>query len=169
MRVLLVSILFIPYLISLSLSIENLPKFSGNSFTRTDSVADTLVKMERTTCYGTCPSYTLRILEDGKVIFNGRKFVDHKGMAEREMSQKNLKQLIQEIYDSKFMEIPSDPKCESRYTDMPSVFLTIALDGEQNSVTHYHGCKGFRYEEKLYHLEEAIDRLANAGQWIGKS
>lgn len=167
MRALLVSLLFIPYLISLSLSTEDLPKSSGNSFTGIDTVeVDTLVKMERTLCYGTCPSYTLTILEDGKVTFNGREFVDHKGKATREMSQKNLKQLIQEIHNSQFMEMPSNPECESRMTDHPSVFITVEIEDERNSLTHYLGCKGFEHEEELYKLEAAIDSLAETNKWI---
>jgi hypothetical protein len=147
-------------------------KFSNPAFlskTAEFSPADTLDRMERTGCFGTCPSYTLSILEDGKVTFNGREFVKHKGEATRVMSQENLDTLVQKIRESHFMDLPSNPECESRYTDHSSVFLTITLDDERNSITHYLGCKGFQYEEELYDLEEAIDSLANTQQWIGES
>lgn len=130
------------------------------------STPDTLVQMERTICFGTCPSYTLLILEDGKVRFNGREFVRYKGEASGEMSHNNLEALVQKIKDSHFMEIPSNPDCRTRYTDHSSVFLTIKLDDNRNSITHYLGCKGFQYEKNLYELEEAIDSLSGANQWI---
>ncbi|MDZ7719268.1 MAG: DUF6438 domain-containing protein [Balneolaceae bacterium] len=130
------------------------------------STADTLVQMERTVCFGTCPAYTLSILKDGKVTFNGREFVDHKGIATGQMSQKNLDVLIQRIRESHFMDVPSSPECESRYTDHSSVFLTVKLEDERNSVSHYLGCKGFQYEGELYELEEAIDSLAGVDKWV---
>ena len=138
------------------------PEFSSGDF----SEADTLVQMERTICFGTCPSYTLSILDDGKVTFNGRDFVDHQGEATGMMSQDKLDQLKREIRESHFMEIPANPECESRYTDHSSVYLTIRLENKEHSVNHYQGCKGFQYEEELYDLEEAIDSLSGTDRWI---
>lgn len=82
------------------------------------------------------------------------------------MSQEDLDALVQKIRDSNFMDIPSNPDCETRYTDHSSVFLTIEVDDKRNSITHYLGCKGFQYENELYKLEEAIDSLSGAKQWI---
>lgn len=168
MRVLLASILLIPYLISLSLNTETRLDSSRTSFVKVETEqSDTLVKMERTVCFGTCPSYTLYIQENGKVTFIGKEFVEHKGMAMGEMSKEKIHLLIETIRESHFMEVASNPECKSRYTDMPSVFLTIEVEGEQNSVSHYHGCKGFRFEKQLYDLETAIDSLAGTEKWIG--
>lgn len=167
MRSIIAAILFIPYLFSLSLitnpelNSRNTPGYQSDSIQ-----ADTLVHMERTVCFGTCPSYSLSIESNGNVTFNGKQFVEHTGMATGEMSRENLDQLIQKIEYSHFMTMPTDPECESRFTDMPSVLLTIQMDGERNSLTHYHGCKGFEYEEELYQLEEAIDSLAATEKWI---
>lgn len=170
MRILLTSILLIPFMISLSLNFETkLDSFSKFIVEAGSFKSDTLVKMERTVCFGTCPSYILSIQKNGKVTFNGKEFVEHKGVATGEITKDKLDQLIQEIHESHFMEMPSNPECESRYTDMPSVFLTIELNGERNTVNHYHGCKGFQFEQDLYELEEAIDSLANTQQWIGES
>lgn len=138
----------------------------SESISRDFSEADTLVQMERTICFGTCPSYTLSILENGKITFNGRDFVEHQGEATGMMSQENLDQLKRTIRESHFMDIPANPECKTQYTDHSSVFLTIQLDEKQHSITHYQGCKGFQYEEELYDLEEAIDSLAGTDRWI---
>lgn len=130
------------------------------------SSPDTLVQMERTVCFGTCPSYTLSILEDGKITFHGREFVAHEGEATGMMTQEKLDQLKRTIRESHFMDIASNPECESRYTDHPSVFLTIRLDDKKHRINHYQGCKGFQYEEELYDLEEAIDSLSGTEKWI---
>ncbi|NBC65268.1 MAG: hypothetical protein GVY07_06335 [Bacteroidetes bacterium] len=127
---------------------------------------DTLVQMERTVCYGTCPSYTLSILDDGKITFVGRDFVAYQGEVTGMMSQENLEELRNRIRQSHFMEIPANPTCESRYTDHSSVYLTIQLDDIKHSVNHYQGCKGFQFEEDLYRLEEAIDSLSGTERWI---
>lgn len=127
---------------------------------------DTLIEMERTICYGTCPSYTLTIQGNGTVIFDGKQFVSHTGPAEDKISNDKLNDLVQLIREIDFMTIPSNPECESWMTDHPSVFLTIEIDGQRNSVTHYHGCKGFKQEEDLFKLEEAVDSLSGARRWI---
>jgi hypothetical protein len=167
MRELLVSILFIPYIISLLLTNGGFTESPNKSFTKMESVSsDTIVKMERTVCFGTCPSYTLSIQKNGRVTFYGKEFVEHKGMATGQIPQDSLDKLIQKIKESHFFETPSDPECESRYTDMPSVYLTIRLDDDEHSVAHYHGCKGFMYETELYELEEAVDSIAGTKKWI---
>lgn len=167
MRTLLASILFIPYIVSFSFSNDGSVDSSNSFFDKTaSSTLDTLVQMERTICFGTCPAYTLTIHKNGEVTFNGKEFVEYKEIATGEMSQEKLDNLIEKINDSPFMEMPSSPECETQYTDMPSVFLTIKLDGKRNSLSHYHGCKGFEHEEELYDLEEAIDSLAGVKKWI---
>lgn len=159
------TILYVGNLISGS---EEIPHHSDHLSIIFDEVAspDTLIKMERTICYGTCPSYTLSILENGKVNFNGREYVAHEGEATGMMSQENLDELTKMIRQSHFMEIPSNPECKSRMTDHPSIFLTIRLDDKQHGITHYQGCKGFQYEEELYDLEESIDSLSGAEKWV---
>lgn len=132
------------------------------------SASDTLIKMERTLCYGFCPAYELIIQENGKITFVGKEHVAHKGRAEDEMPQENMDNLMQAVRESYFMEIPSNPDCKTRMTDLPSVFLTIEIDGRRHYVNHYHGCKGFKYEGELYDLEEKIDSLAGVGRWVEK-
>lgn len=155
---------FIPLLFAfLSSSDAHLDNTVAESFS-----ADTLIQMERTVCFGTCPSYEVTIHGNGKVIFEGKEFVDHKGTAEGEISQKNLNQLLELIKEIDFMRIPSDPDCESWATDHPSVFLTIEIGDERNGITHYKGCRGFAHEEELYKLEVAIDSLSGAERWIGE-
>lgn len=127
---------------------------------------DTLVKMERTVCFGTCPAYEVLIFKNGRVEFTGKEFVAHEGSAEGEIPRGNIDALIERIQESSFMKLPSKPDCESRMTDHPSVFLTIKIDNQRNSVTHYHGCKGFEYEDKLYDLETSIDSLAGVKKWV---
>lgn len=160
-------------LVPLFFFIANFPltthKTPQNSFTREKmeiAATDTLVKMERTICYGFCPAYELIIQENGKVTFIGKSHVAHEGRAEGEISDEDLTHLIEAVQKSHFMEMPSSPECESRMTDHPSVFLTIQIDGKRHSINHYHGCKGFEYEEELYDLEEKIDSLAGVDKWV---
>lgn len=130
------------------------------------SSSDTLIKMERTICFGFCPAYELIIQKNGKITFTGKEHVAHKGMAEGEMSQEHIEKLTRILRESHFMKIPSKPECKTRMTDHPSVFLTIELDGKRHSITHYHGCKGFEHEDELYDLEEKIDSLAGVDRWV---
>lgn len=166
-KLLLTFLCLIPLIVFCQVKLSNVSMENEVQTMMPDNVAaDTLIEMERTICYGTCPSYTLRIQGNGKVIFNGKEFVAHKGRAVDQISRENFNKLIQLANDIDFMSIPTQPECESWMTDHSSVFLTVKIDGESNSVTHYLGCRGFDHEEGLYRFEEAIDSLSGAHRWI---
>lgn len=130
--------------------------------------SDTLIHMQRTACFGFCPVYELKITKNGNVTFIGKQHVKHTGQSESQLSEENLDQMFQKIKESHFWEIPANPECESRMTDMPSVYLTIKMAGKRHHVNHYHGCRGFEYEKELTKLENAIDSLAGVEKWVGE-
>jgi len=132
---------------------------------------DTLITLERTVCYGMCPSYKVTISADGAILFEGRRFVKKVGTAESMISQEQLRGLIERFDKINFFglrnryEEPGDG-CEGFVTDNPSANTSIRINGKSKSVRHYYGCTGIEVLDELTKLEQAIDDAANTSQWI---
>jgi Domain of unknown function (DUF6438) len=59
--------------------------------------SETVITLERTTCFGTCPSYKLSILRDGTVNYEGREYVRVKGTAHSKIDSTAVNALIREF------------------------------------------------------------------------
>jgi hypothetical protein len=132
---------------------------------------DTLITLERTVCYGMCPSYKVTISADGAVVFEGRRFVKNVGTAESTISQEKLLELIDRFDKMNYFALRNryqDPEdgCEGFVTDHPTANTSIRINGKAKSVRHYYGCTGIAVLDKLTKLEQAIDDAVNTAQWI---
>lgn len=132
---------------------------------------DTLITLERTVCYGTCPSYKLTISADGSVLFEGRQFVKKVGTAESTISQEGLRELIERFQKINYFHLrnryeDSGDGCEGAVSDGPSAITSIRINGKSKSVRHYYGCRGIDVLAELTKLEQAIDDAVNTAQWI---
>ncbi len=133
--------------------------------------ADTLATLERTPCFGTCPSYTLAVLEDGTVRYQGRQFVAREGYAEKEISPEQVEQLVEAFREAGYFDLEnsyvSGAECgQTVMSDMPTAITSLRADGKSKRVRHYHGCTGFPAEERLTALENAIDEIAGTRAWV---
>lgn len=132
---------------------------------------DTLITLERTPCYGTCPSYKLTISADGSVLFEGRRFVKKIGTAESRISQEALRELTERFDKINYFDLrnrydnPGDG-CKDWTTDGPSAITSITINGKSKSVRHYYGCRGIEVLVELKKIEQAIDDAVNTAQWI---
>jgi len=147
--------------------------------------ADTLITLQRTGCYGFCPSYTLTIAADGAVVFNATSYWAGTGKSSRlkesgpimsEISQERIRQLINAFERANYFSLQDSYKdsegCPGGMaTDMPSAYTSIQINGRRKSISHYYGCmdKGegmFGYPRQLTELESKIDEIVNTKQWM---
>lgn len=132
---------------------------------------DLLIKLERTRCYGFCPSYVLTISASGKVAYEGRASVKVIGSAESSISQEKLRELIRAFENVGYFklqdkyETPEDG-CKDWVTDGPTAISSLTANGRTKSVRHYSGCRGIAVLAELQKLEQEIDDAANVAQWI---
>ena len=147
--------------------------FTSPSTQRPDSIAQSDAKLEitleRTGCYGTCPSYVVTLKGDGNVEYEGRDNVKMKGRQHGTVKTEVLKSLIDEFERAGFMTITEDyshEKCKCGFcTDMPSAITRLSKNGAAHTVNHYYGCRCA--PRTLFSLEAAIDKAANVEQWTG--
>jgi hypothetical protein len=137
---------------------------------------DASISLERTGCYGRCPSYTVTIHADGLVTFEGVAFVDTKGHAEARISPADVQRLFDTMVESCFSELAN----EYFYpvTDNPWANTTLTADGHTKRVRHYLGDAAFPPGDRpsegycwapaaLGVIESEIDRVAGTPRWIG--
>jgi Domain of unknown function (DUF6438) len=143
------------------------PKLDLSSVTDSD-LRTMIVHFERTTCFGTCPAYTITISGDGRLEYNGKLHVTEKGLREGHLETDQVKSLLKEFTTAKFLAISEDyseKNCKRYCTDMATVVTELSVKGTSHRVKHYYGCGGA--PKALFDLESAIDKLANVERWIG--
>jgi hypothetical protein len=127
------------------------------------------ITMERTPCYGDCPSYVLTIKGNGTVQYVGRDNVSIKGTRQGTIKLEAIRSLMSEFARAGFLSISNDystVSCKCGFcTDMPTAITTLQVKDTNHSLTHYYGCRcAPRF---LFGLETAIDKSANVEQWTG--
>lgn len=81
------------------------------------------VLMGRSACFGTCPSYTIEIFETGVVRYEGKSFVDFKGLYEKNISKNDAVNFLNE-----FAAIRPDTLqylYKQRIADLPGFYFFI--------------------------------------------
>lgn len=131
---------------------------------------DTLATLERTMCFGTCPSYKLAIYTDGTVEYEGRDYVAVEGRDSTEISQEALQQLVEAFQEADYFSFRnnyvSGEVCREYMTDLPTAITSFRHEGREKKVTHYHGCRGFEGQQRLTALEKKIDEIVGTERWI---
>ena len=153
--------------------------------TQTNPVpADTFISLERTGCYGTCPSYTLAISADGTTIFtgsyvatvNGTDEWKKSGVIKSHVTEEQIRQLVSEFDRANYFSLQDRYRdardgCPTRATDMSSAYTSFQINGRKKSIEHYLGCVYdggdlSTYPKELFALENSIDRIVNTKQWL---
>ncbi len=135
------------------------------------SNGDDLITLARTACFGTCPIYTVTISSDGRVVFNGERFVKITGPAEGRIDKAAFRDLVREFEKLDYFSLPDGftpgtKFCPGMVTDMPSANTSLRLNGRTKRVAHYHGCGNSDVLAKLTALESKIDEVAETQKWI---
>lgn len=158
--------------ITLLVTFAALPNSGSASRSQSSDIpSDLSITLERTRCYGFCPSYVLKISADGKVAYEGRASVKLVGSAESSISQEKLRELIRAFEKIDYFnlqaayETPNDG-CKDWVTDGPTAIVSLTINGRSRSLRHYSGCRGVALLAELEKLEQAIDDAANTQQWI---
>ena len=137
------------------------PKTSTENNSK-EELKEPLLIMERTACLWQCPIYTLSIYESGKVIYEGKEFVNIKGKKIISLNSKQLEELNSEIRRANIYSLKDN--YVGGPTDAPSVIITIIINGRKKTINHYLGSPDAPKE--LTDLEEKVDIIVNSVQWI---
>jgi Domain of unknown function (DUF6438) len=135
-----------------------------------DVPSDTLITLTRTDCFGGCPTYTLSINAEGKVLFDGRKDVKQTGEVESRISHEKLKELIAAFKKINYFDLQwrydHGIACPQFSYDSPAAITSLTLNGKKKTIHHANGCTGSKELAQLTWLEGKIDEAVKVDQWL---
>lgn len=137
--------------------------FSGSNQQPVD--ATTVITLDRTECFGTCPSYSLTIRGDGTVAYQGRRFVKVVGAASTQILVSAVQALVDEMVQADYFNLSVPATCaQGIMSDAPTATTSLTLAGRSHSVEDYHGnpCA----PAALPGIEDRIDEAAGSSQWV---
>jgi Family of unknown function (DUF6174)/Domain of unknown function (DUF6438) len=143
---------------ALPTNLPSLPQINQNIPNQRRSI----ITLERTACFGACPIYKLTIFGDGKVVYEGERFVKITGKRTAKISQKAVKELISDFEKINYFSLQNS--YQGGPTDLPSAITSFNTGRKQKTVSHYLGSPNAPKE--LTELENKIDTVVNSQQWI---
>lgn len=124
-----------------------------------------ILTLERTACFGACPMYKLTVYGNGKVVYEGKRFVKVTGTHTTTISQSAVRKLVAEFQRLQYFQLPDS--YTGGHTDAPSAITSLSMGKQQKTVNHYLASPNA--PAKLTALENKIDVVVNSNQWIGKA
>lgn len=96
------------------------------------SEAQQVLELTKTPCFGTCPSFTLKVYDNGLAVLDGKKYLKHIGLSHMMLSDKQMSMLMNRCDDAKLFSLKSD--YTERVMDLPTTTLTYIKDGKTKKI-----------------------------------
>jgi hypothetical protein len=137
------------------------------------AAASPTITLERTACYGTCPTYSVSVGPDLHVAFIGKEYVQSPGLSTSAISNEDYRRLRDAVRDVlKFRDSYASPhECGRAWaTDNPGLVLTVQDSSFTKRIDLNFGCRGEQVRgdvKALGEIGELIDEVLHTQQWIG--
>jgi len=133
-----------------------------------DIPQDSVIRLERTSCFGPCPIYSVAIDATGLVTYDGEMFVRAVGRQTGRIQRSLVAQLLAtaerigffEMRDA-YREIENPDGTRTSVTDLPTTIVAITLHGRSKRVENYLGAP-----DSLAAFERDIDAAAQTKRWV---
>lgn len=120
------------------------------------------VSLQRTTCYGSCPAYTVTLSGQG-VRYEGDRFDAVTGTHDALLEQGALRALAQRMLDAGWFGM--EDQYRANWTDNPTQIVTMTVNGQTKKVIDYVGIEA-GMPDAVRDIEYEIDRIAGSGRWV---
>jgi TonB family protein len=117
------------------------------------------VELSRSGCYGTCPSYKVRVSEDGNVSWGGGAFVAVRGEMHSTIAPEAAHAVIREFLSPNFWALCGG--YDASVTDNPTTQIEARIGGQSKKVWNYADSAP-EFERSL---EDTVDAAANTHLW----
>lgn len=121
------------------------------------------ITLERTSCFGTCPQYTVEIHGDGLVLFTGMRGVILQSKHRNSISRGNLSNLVVAIQKADYFSLKGEYR--ANVSDNPTYTTSISFDDQKKSITDYDG-RSVGMPHVVTELEDMIDQVSGTERWI---
>jgi TonB family protein len=112
----------------------------------------TYIKIERTPCYGRCPVYSLEIMSNGKIKYEGKRNVDKMGVYNYKVSPQKVKSLFAFIEKNKISSLKN--KYEQVATDLPRLHMAFIIAKKTKKIQNAEA--GPKYLEEIANRVDAV-------------
>lgn len=129
--------------------------------TNDNKYKNAIITLERAGC-DRCPAYKLTISGNGKVLYKGDKYVRVIGQQADTIDKEQIEKLVTAFNSADYFNLKDT--YEGSTTPGSVVTTSISIDGKKKVVKNYHTAPDS--PRQLTELENTIDELANAGQWL---
>ncbi len=120
--------------------------------------AGPVLTFERTPCNGTCPSYRMQVYADGRVAYEGGRFVPLTGQHDLKLPAATVSEMLNQAEIARFETF--DKQYLSGATDMPSTIVSIRQpDGTLKKVTAENNAPA-NVKSYFAYLTPQFDQLA---------
>jgi hypothetical protein len=125
-----------------------------------DARPNDFVELQRTTCFGSCPSYSVQIHADGQITWKGDRSVRITGAGAATIKPSDARALIEKFRTRDFWSLCGS--YSASISDGATVITTVHFADQEKRVSDYFNtAPGW-----LQTLESEIDALADTHQWI---
>lgn len=121
-----------------------------------------VITLNRSGCYGSCPSYSVTI-SNQQILFNGGGFVVARGEHKGTIDPSRVRELAKKFIDEDFYSMADS--YSASVTDCPSFVLSITVDGHSKKVVDYMG-SWVGMPAVVTELEGEVDSAASSQRWI---
>jgi hypothetical protein len=118
------------------------------------------IAIERSTCFGPCPSYTVTIHANGLVSWDGRANVTQTGSVNAQIPSDAARSVIEKFQAAGFWTLCA--KYDRLVTDVPTAITTLHIGDHQKSVSD----PADGAPEWLRKLDNQAELLADVHRWI---
>ena len=120
-----------------------------------------LASLERTTCYGDCPYYEVKVYSNGVVTYNGRKNVEYLGLHKGVLSQEQIRQLLDKAKAVGYIYLANKyPIKGLGIIDFP-VCITSVREGESKKMVYNRNDS----PQRLIEFQDFFDELIEDVEW----
>jgi hypothetical protein len=120
------------------------------------------ITLQRTGCFGNCPSYKVAVSTDG-IVFEGEGFVKVPGRHTDPVHPDEVRKLAKAFVAADFYSM--DSSYVASVTDLPTYVLAISIDGHEKQVKDYVG-SWVGMPADITELEDDVDAFARTDRWI---
>ncbi|MBI1278828.1 MAG: hypothetical protein GC179_11930 [Anaerolineaceae bacterium] len=125
---------------------------------------NTAITLERTACFGSCPIYTIKIYDNGDVVYHGDRFVMVTEEQKSQIDSETVKRMVKAFEDAGYFDWKEAYNTQT-VTDLPSVITSVTSNGKTHRIVRYVGDGSAPLA--LVFLERWIDTMTNSNLWTG--
>ncbi len=140
---------------------HKLPRKNKAATTAVPKEAAPVLVFQRTPCYGTCPVYTATVFADGRVEYDGQRFVKFLGKHTLSLPVATVNELLAEAKRINFNQF--NERYSGNTSDLPAAIVTVHPVGQPQHAVYAE--EGFPASLKAYidYVAARLDPLTQQG------